>query len=193
MESAASTRAAAREDIRPLTIDVPEERLADLRQRIIATRWPDRETDPSQGVQLETIQALADYWATDYDWRKFEERFAALPHFITEIEGGGHPLHSRSLRARGRVAADRYPRVAGIDDRAAEDYRSARQAHGKRRERIGCFPSCDPVIAGPRVLGEANRDRLGSDPRRKGMGRADGAPWIHPLRRPRRRLGQCGH
>src|SRR3954462_10313542 len=87
MESAASTRAAAREDIRPLTIDVPEERLADLRQRIIATRWPDRENDPSQGVQLETIQALADYWATDYDWRKFEERFAALPHFITEIDG----------------------------------------------------------------------------------------------------------
>src|SRR3954467_8849011 len=97
MESAASTRAAAREDIRPLTIDVPEERLADLGQRIIATRWPDRETDPSQGVQLETIQALADYWATDYDWRSFEERFAALPHFITEIDGVDiHFIHVRS-------------------------------------------------------------------------------------------------
>src|SRR3954464_9211604 len=84
-------------EIRPFTIDVPEERLADLGQRIIATRWPDRETDPSQGVQLETIQALADYWATDYDWRKFEERFAALPHFITEIDGVDiHFIHLRS-------------------------------------------------------------------------------------------------
>src|SRR4051794_2179628 len=83
--------------IRTLTIDVPEEQLDDLRARISATRWPDRETDPSQGVQLETIQALADYWATDYDWRKFEERFAALPHFITEIDGVDiHFIHVRS-------------------------------------------------------------------------------------------------
>src|SRR4051794_9299603 len=53
-------------EIRPFTIDVPEEELADLRSRINATKWPDRETDASQGVQLETIQALASYWATDY-------------------------------------------------------------------------------------------------------------------------------
>jgi hypothetical protein len=129
METTASTKAATREDIRPFTIDVPEEQLADLRRRIIATRWPDRETDASQGVQLETIQALASYWATDYDWRKFEERFAALPHFITKIDGGGDPLHSRSLRARGRAAAHRYARVARLDDRAAEDHRSPHQAH----------------------------------------------------------------
>src|SRR3954452_10869076 len=74
-------------EIRPFTIDVPEEELADLGSRINATKWPDRETDASQGVQLETIQATARCWATDYDWRKFEERFAALPHFITEIDG----------------------------------------------------------------------------------------------------------
>ena len=83
METTASTKAATTEDIRPFAIQVSEEQLADLRRRIIATRWPDRETDASQGVQLETIQALAAYWATDYDWRKFEEHFAALPHFIT--------------------------------------------------------------------------------------------------------------
>ena len=59
------------EDIRPFTIDVPEEQLDDLRRRITATKWPDRETDPSQGVRLDTIQALADYWATGYDWRAF--------------------------------------------------------------------------------------------------------------------------
>jgi Epoxide hydrolase N terminus len=60
-------------EIRPFNVDVTDEALEDLRRRIAATRWPDRETDASQGVQLETIQALASYWATDYDWRKFEE------------------------------------------------------------------------------------------------------------------------
>jgi pimeloyl-ACP methyl ester carboxylesterase len=83
--------------IRPFHIDVPEEELTDLRSRINATRWPDRETDASQGVQLATIQALASYWGTDYDWRKFEERFKALPHFITEIDGVDvHFIHVRS-------------------------------------------------------------------------------------------------
>jgi pimeloyl-ACP methyl ester carboxylesterase len=86
-------------EIRPFTIDVPDEQLDDLRSRIKATRWPDREVDDSQGVQLETIQALADYWANDYDWHKFEERFAALPHFITEIDGVDiHFIHVRSER-----------------------------------------------------------------------------------------------
>jgi pimeloyl-ACP methyl ester carboxylesterase len=88
---------AADSAIRPFTIDVPEEQLADLRSRINATKWPDPEVDPSQGVQLETIQALASYWATDYDWRKFEKRFAALPHFVTEIDGVDiHFIHARS-------------------------------------------------------------------------------------------------
>src|ERR1700716_1141346 len=83
--------------IRPFTIDVPEEELTDLRSRINATRWPDRETDASQGVQLATIQALASYWGTEYDWRKFEERFQALPHFMTEIDGVDiHFIHVRS-------------------------------------------------------------------------------------------------
>jgi pimeloyl-ACP methyl ester carboxylesterase len=97
METTASTKSAAAEDIREFTIDVPDEQLEDLRNRINATKWPDREVDPSQGVQLDTIQALASYWATDYDWRKFEERFAALPHFITEIDGVDiHFIHVRS-------------------------------------------------------------------------------------------------
>src|SRR3954454_17649956 len=97
MEATASTKSAAAEDVREFTIDVPEEQLDDLRNRINATKWPDREVDASQGVQLDTIQALAGYWATDYDWRKFEERFAALPHFITEIDGVDiHFIHVRS-------------------------------------------------------------------------------------------------
>ena len=106
MDASASTAQAgtdrAKSDgaaIRPFTIDVPEEQIADLSSRIKATKWPDREVDPSQGVQLDTIRALADYWSTNYDWRRFEERFAALPHFITEIDGVDiHFIHVRSER-----------------------------------------------------------------------------------------------
>ena len=85
------------EAIRPFTVDVSDEELADLRRRINATKWPDREVDPSQGVRLATIQALARYWGTDYDWRRFEARFAALPHFVTRIDGVDiHFIHVRS-------------------------------------------------------------------------------------------------
>jgi len=84
-------------EIRPFTFEVSDEELDDLRTRIKVTKWPDAELDSSQGVQLETIQALADYWSSDYDWRAFEERFAALPHFVTEIDGVDiHFIHVRS-------------------------------------------------------------------------------------------------
>jgi pimeloyl-ACP methyl ester carboxylesterase len=85
--------------IRPFTIETPESELEDLRARIAATRWPEKElvTDSSQGVQLETIQALARYWAKSYDWRKCEARLNALPQFITTIDGLDiHFLHVRS-------------------------------------------------------------------------------------------------
>jgi pimeloyl-ACP methyl ester carboxylesterase len=85
--------------VRPFSIDVPEADLVDLRQRITATQWPEKETvaDESQGVQLATIQELARYWATDYDWRKVEEKLNALPQFITEIDGLDiHFIHVRS-------------------------------------------------------------------------------------------------
>ncbi|MBR1167521.1 epoxide hydrolase family protein [Bradyrhizobium liaoningense] len=85
--------------IRPFRIAVPDEQLVDLRRRIAATRWPDRETvsDQSQGVQLATIQDLASYWATDYDWRKIETKLNRLPQFITEIDGLEiHFIHARS-------------------------------------------------------------------------------------------------
>jgi pimeloyl-ACP methyl ester carboxylesterase len=75
--------------IRPFRVDVSEEELTDLRRRIKATRWPEKETvaDTSQGVPLEPLQDLARYWATDYDWRKCEAKLNALPQFITEIDG----------------------------------------------------------------------------------------------------------
>src|SRR5206468_2816233 len=88
-----------REAIRPYNISIPEEALADLRQRVKATRWPDKETisDQSQGVQLATMQKLARYSSTDYDWRKCEAKLKALPNFITTIDGVDiHFIHVRS-------------------------------------------------------------------------------------------------
>jgi pimeloyl-ACP methyl ester carboxylesterase len=85
--------------IRPFRVDVPEEALTDLHRRLTATRWPERETvsDQSQGVQLATIQKIARYWATDYDWRKCEARLNSLPQFITELDGLDiHFIHVRS-------------------------------------------------------------------------------------------------
>jgi Epoxide hydrolase N terminus len=71
--------------IHPFHVQVPEEALTELRRRLAATRWPSRElvTDRSQGVQLATIQELARYWATEYDWRACEARLNALPQFTT--------------------------------------------------------------------------------------------------------------
>ncbi|MEU0155973.1 epoxide hydrolase N-terminal domain-containing protein [Micromonospora fulviviridis] len=86
-------------DIRPFTVEIPESDLQALRQRIAATRWPDKQlvNDQSQGVPLETSQALARYWEKEYDWRKVEARLNSLPNFITEIDGLDiHFLHIRS-------------------------------------------------------------------------------------------------
>jgi pimeloyl-ACP methyl ester carboxylesterase len=91
--------AAAGEAIRPLRINVPEAQLVDLRRRIAATRWPERETvtDESQGIPLATIQEVLRYWGKDYDWRKCEAKLNALPQFVTEIDGLDiHFIHVRS-------------------------------------------------------------------------------------------------
>jgi len=85
--------------IRPFQFSFPDEELADLRRRINATRWPDRElvADATQGVQFATTQKLAHYWGTEYDWRKAEARLKSLPHFVTEIDGLDiHFIHVRS-------------------------------------------------------------------------------------------------
>jgi pimeloyl-ACP methyl ester carboxylesterase len=89
-------------EVVPFHVDVPQEALDDLRRRIDATRWPSKELvrDRSQGVQLDTLQALARYWATDYDWRKAEAKLNALPQFTTEIDGVNiHFIHVKSPRA----------------------------------------------------------------------------------------------
>src|SRR5205809_5463945 len=86
-------------EVRPFSFNVPEAELTELRRRIHATKWPERETvaDASQGVQMATMQKLARYWGADYDFRRFEARLNALPQFMTEIDGLDiHFIHVRS-------------------------------------------------------------------------------------------------
>ena len=85
--------------VRPFHVNVPEAELTDLRSRINAAKWPERETvtDDSQGVPLAMMQELARYWAADYNWRKCEVKLNALPQFMTEIDGLDiHFIHVRS-------------------------------------------------------------------------------------------------
>jgi pimeloyl-ACP methyl ester carboxylesterase len=94
-----TTMSMTQSEIRPFSVNFPEEALTDLRQRLAMTRWPHKElvADRSQGVQLATIRALAGYWLTDYNWRKAEAKLNALPQFMTEIDGlDVHFIHVKS-------------------------------------------------------------------------------------------------
>jgi pimeloyl-ACP methyl ester carboxylesterase len=95
-----SVQASGKNAVRPFQVNVPEAELTELRRRISATKWPDRETvtDESQGVQFATIQKLAHYWTTEHDWRKVEAKLDALPQFITEI--GGLDIHFIHVRSK---------------------------------------------------------------------------------------------
>ena len=149
--------------IRPFHVHVPDEALVDLRRRINATKWPERETvtDASQGVQLATIQALARYWATDYDWRKCEATLNALPQFITEIDGLDiHFIHVRSTHdnALPLIVTHGWPGSI-IEQLKIIDPLTDPTAHGGKR--IGRVRSGDSVDAGLRVFRQADHDRLG--------------------------------
>ena len=165
--------------------------VADLRRRIDATRWPERETvtDTSQGVQLATMQELARYWATDYDWRKCEAKLNALPQFITEIDGLDiHFIHVRSKHenALPLIVTHGWPGSI-IEQLKIIDPLTNPTAHGGKR--IGRFPRGDSVDAGLRLLRQADEHRLGPRAHGPSLGGADEAPRLHPLRRPGRRLG----
>ena len=102
--SLAATSLAQDTSIRPFHFNASDEALADLRRRIAATRWPEKETvaDATQGVQLATTQKLAQYWASDYDWRKCEAKLNSFPQFITNIDGLDiHFIHIRSKHPNG--------------------------------------------------------------------------------------------
>ena len=143
--------------IRPFRFTASQAALDDLRRRIGATQWPDRETvtDQSQGPQLATMQKLARYWATEYDWRKVEARLNGAAEFRHRDRWARHPLHSRSFEARERAAAHRHARLARFGDRAVEDHRSAHQPDGPWRQRGRRIRPGDPVDAGLRIFGQA--------------------------------------
>ncbi|MET7975671.1 epoxide hydrolase N-terminal domain-containing protein [Streptomyces mirabilis] len=101
-ESGNPVSASERQSIRPFRVHIPEQDLTDLRRRVKATRWPDRETvrDQSQGVQLATMKELTHYWGTTYNWRNIEETLNSLPMYITEIDG----LDIQFIHVRSRHA-----------------------------------------------------------------------------------------
>ena len=181
--------------IRPFTFEVPEADLEDLRARILATRWPDKETvtDDSQGVPLATMQELARHWATDYDWRRCEAMLNELPNFITEIDGLDiHFIHVRSRHedALPLIVTHGWPGSI-IEQLKIIEPLTNPTAHGARRLRR--IPSRDSFAAGTRVLRQADHHRMGSRPHRTGLGGADEAPRIRTVRGAGRRLGRGRH
>ena len=149
--------------IRPFHVDVPEAELVELRKRINATRWPEKETvaDHSQGVPLATMQKLARYWATEYDWRKVEARLNSVPNFITEIDGLDiHFIHVRSKHPNALpiIVTHGWPGSI-IEQLKIIDPLVNPTAHGG--ERIGRVRRGDSVHAGLRIFGQAQRYRLG--------------------------------
>jgi hypothetical protein len=170
--------------IRPFRINVPDEALVDLRRRLAATRWPEKETvaDESQGVPLATLQELVRYWQTDYDWRKVEARLNALPQFITEIDGLDiHFIHVRSKHenALPLIVTHGWPGSV-IEQLKIIDPLTNPTAHGANAS----------VFAGLRIFRQADRYRLGSGAYSTCLGRADEASWIHPICVARWRFGR---
>ena len=177
---AVAAKAAEGDRIRPFHVNIAEEHLADLRRRIAATRWPDRETvnDQSQGIPLAKIKPLVEYWGTGYDWRKTEAKLNALPQFVTQIDGVDiHFIHVRSKHpnALPLIINHGWPgsvleqlKVVGPLDRS----------DGGRGERGGRVRPGYSVDAWLRLFRQADGNRLGPRPHRADLGRADEAPRI---------------
>ena len=183
------------ETLRPFRVSVPEEALVDLRKRIAATRWPDRETvsDQSQGVQLATIQALARYWSTEYDWRKIEAKLNALPQHITEIDGLDiHFIHVRSKHdnALPLIVTHGWPGSI-IEQMKIIDPLTNPTAHGESAS--DAFDLVIPSMPGYGYSGKPTATGWDPGPDRAGLGRLDEAPWLHEVRGAGRRLGRGDH
>src|SRR5215208_2915487 len=186
-------------EIRPFQIEIPEERIDDLRRRIEATRWPSKELvdDRSQGVQLATLKALAEYWATDYDFGRIEARLNALPQFTTEIDGVEiHFIHVRSQHedALPLIMTHGWPGSV-IELLETVGPLTDPSAHGGTPE--DAFHLVLPSLPGYGFSGEPTE--LGWDSGRiarawaERVGGADGPPRLHALRRPGGRRGRRRH
>ena len=180
------------ERVRPFTIETPEADLEDLRARLAATRWPEKESvdDPSQGVQLATMQALARYWQTEYDWRKCEARLNSVPNFKTEIDGLDiHFVHVRSKHgdALPLIVNHGWPGSV-IEQMKIVDLLTNPTAHGASAS--DAFHVVIPSMPGYGFSGQADHDWLGPGPHRARLGGADEAPRLRAVRGVGRRLGQ---
>jgi len=187
-----SEQAADKTAIRPFHVDVPEAELTELRRRINATKWPERETvaDASQGVQLATIQNLARYWGTDYNWRKVESKLSALPNFITETDGLDiHFIHIRSKHeyALPLIVTHGWPGSI-IEQLKIIEPLTNPTAHGG--DASDAFHLVIPSMPGYGFSGKPTSNRLGPGTHRKRMGRSDEAPGIYTIRGSRWRLGR---
>ena len=178
--------------IRPFQFNAPEADLADLRKRITATKWPERERSPTQrkACSWRRCRALAQYWATEYDWRKCEAKINALPNFITEIDGLDiHFIHVRSKHdnALPMIVTHGWPGSIIEQMKIIDPLTESDRAW---RDRGRCLPSRDSVAAGLRLLRQA--DEAGMEPRqhRESVGDAHATPRLHEIRGAGRRLGQ---
>ena len=171
--------------IRPFRVEVAQADIDELRRRIQATRWPEKETvaDVTQGVPLATMQELARYWANDYDFRRFETRLNAVPQFMTEIDGLDiHFIHVRSPHENALPVIITHGWPGSIIEMLnVIGPLTDPTAYGGDAE--DAFDVVVPSMPGLRVLGQADDDRLGPRPHRGRLDRADAAPRIHPLRR----------
>ena len=181
--------------IRPFTFHAPQAELDELRRRIAATRWPTKELvdDRSQGVQLATMQALARYWTSEYDWRKCEARLNALPQFKTEIDGVEiHfiQVQSRRENALPLIMTHGWPGSV-IELLETVGPLTDPTAHGGTPE--DAFHLVLPSLPGYGFSGEPTE--LGWDAGRTAarVGGADAPPWLRPLRCPGRRRGCPRH
>ncbi len=161
---AQATTGGGADAIRPFRVNFPDEALADMKRRITATRWPEKETvaDRIPGrATRETSRSSSSYWGTGYDWRKAEAKLNALPQFMTTIDGLDiHFIHVRSKPSQ-RAAVDHHARVAGLRLRADQAHRSAHRSDGIRRPGRGCVRRRDSVAAGVRLLGATDARRAG--------------------------------
>ena len=179
------------DSIRPFTINIPEDDLVDLRRRLKATRWPEKEAveDWTQGTPLSYVQDICEYWANSYDWRATEKRLNEFPQFVTEIDGLDiHFIHVRSPHPEAR-AAHRHARLAGLDRRIPQGHRAAYRPDEVRRQGQRRVPRGRAVAARLRLLGQAGEERLERRAHRRCLGRADGPPRLRRATSPRAATG----
>jgi pimeloyl-ACP methyl ester carboxylesterase len=181
--------------IRPFHVSVPETDLTELRRRVNATKWPERETvpDATQGVQLATMQALARYWGSDYDWRKIEAKINALPNYITEIDGLDiHFIHVRSKHenALPLIVTHGWPGSI-IEQMKIIDPLTNPTAHGGSAS--DAFHVVIPSLPGYGYSGKPTSTGWDVAHIARVLGRTDEAPRLHAVRGARRRLGRRHH